>query len=177
MMPVSLWTDSPGVAGDFCVWVSLAHVRAPGANKMSFRTHACVFLGFPLDASDWVFYDPVTYQFSASHNVRFGESVCYYRSRPHQDVSHVTPHSSPPSVSEIPPHSSLRSVATEPVGVLAGCTGRPDGVCGGGAGFGGAGAGGIDTVAPTPRTVRFLTCEQRLLRLEREERDRFKRAR
>ncbi|CAI7816885.1 unnamed protein product [Closterium sp. NIES-53] len=38
------------------------------------------------------------------------------------------------------------------------------------AGSGGAGAGGSDTVAPTPRN--FLTCEQRLLRLEREERER-----
>ncbi|CAI7790694.1 unnamed protein product [Closterium sp. NIES-54] len=54
----------------------------------------------------WVFYDPVTHQFFASHDVTFDESVSYYRSRPHQapppsrpapsGVSHVTPQSSPP---------------------------------------------------------------------------------
>ncbi|CAI7775147.1 unnamed protein product, partial [Closterium sp. NIES-53] len=72
---------SPGVAVDFRVWGSLAHVRAPGANKLSPRTRAYVFLVFPLDASGWVFYDPVSYQFFASHDVTFDESVCYYRSR------------------------------------------------------------------------------------------------
>ncbi|CAI7853061.1 unnamed protein product [Closterium sp. NIES-54] len=94
--PVSLWIGSPGVAVDFRVWGSLAHVRTPGANKLSLCTRACVFLGFPLDASGWVFYDPVTYQFFASQDVTFDESVCYYRSRPHRGVLHVTPQSSPP---------------------------------------------------------------------------------
>ncbi|CAI7781996.1 unnamed protein product [Closterium sp. NIES-53] len=74
------------------------------------------------------------------------------------------------------PRSSLRPVAAEPGGVPAAGTGGPGGVGGGGAGSGGAGAGGTGTVAPTPRTVCFLTREQRLLRLEREERERFERA-
>ncbi|CAI7740212.1 unnamed protein product [Closterium sp. NIES-54] len=82
--PVSLWTGSPCVAADFRVWGSLAHVRAPGANKLSPRTRACIFLGFPLVASGWVFYDLVTYQFFASQDVTFDEPVCYYRSRPHR---------------------------------------------------------------------------------------------
>ncbi|CAI5521173.1 unnamed protein product [Closterium sp. Naga37s-1] len=218
----------------------------------------------------WVFYDPVTYEFFASQDVTFDESVCYYRSRPHRGtevfspplfltlepppvapvapppsrptpsgVSHVTPQSSPPqrpvpvvsggaggtvaegagtgaagaggvgsggaggvgmeatpvedtaastrrprpasppgfpSVQQFPPRSSLRQVAAEPGGVPAGGSGCPGGVGGGGAGSGGAGAGGTGTVAPTPRAVRFLTREQRLLRLEREERERFERA-
>ncbi|CAI7874401.1 unnamed protein product, partial [Closterium sp. NIES-54] len=48
----------------------------------------------------------VTYQFFASQDVTFDESICYYRSRPHRasppsrhapsGVSHVTPQSSPP---------------------------------------------------------------------------------
>ncbi|CAI7733286.1 unnamed protein product, partial [Closterium sp. NIES-53] len=75
-----------------------------------------------------------------------------------------------PSVPHFPPCSSLRPVATEPGGVHAGGTGGPGGVSGGVAGSGGAGTRGSGTMAPTPRTVRFLTREQRLLRLEREER-------
>ncbi|CAI7739362.1 unnamed protein product [Closterium sp. NIES-54] len=61
--PIFLWTGFPGVAADYCIWGCLAHVRAPGANKLSARTCAYVFLGFPFDASGWVFYDPVTHQF------------------------------------------------------------------------------------------------------------------
>ncbi|CAI7916693.1 unnamed protein product, partial [Closterium sp. NIES-54] len=59
--PIFLWTGFPGVAADYCVWGCLAHVRAPGANKLSAHTRACAFLDFPLDASGWVFYDPVTH--------------------------------------------------------------------------------------------------------------------
>ncbi|CAI7908929.1 unnamed protein product [Closterium sp. NIES-53] len=222
--PVSLWTGFLGVAANFHDWGSLAHVRAPGTNTLSPRTRACVFLGFPLDASGWVFYDPVTYQIFASHDVMFDEPVCYYRSRPHQgteafspplfftlDPPPVAPSSPPqrpiPVVSggaggavaegegtgaagaggvgpggargvgvEFPPRSSLRPVAAEPGGVPGRGTGGPGGVGGRGAGSGGAGARGTGTVAPTPRTVRFLTREQFLLRLEREEREQFERA-
>ncbi|CAI7730260.1 unnamed protein product [Closterium sp. NIES-54] len=208
--PVSLWRGSLGVAADFRVWGSVAHVRAPSTNKLSPRIRACVFLGFHLDASGWVFYDPVTYEFFSSHDVTFDESVYYYRSRPNrvqlrrvrvlgrlelvvsardaggvgvevtpvEDTATLTrrPHpTSPPgfpSVLQFPPRSSLRPVAAEPGGVPAGGTGGPRGVGGGGACSGGAGAGGTSTVAPTPRTVHFLTREQRLLRLEREERER-----
>ncbi|CAI7804516.1 unnamed protein product [Closterium sp. NIES-53] len=89
--PVSLWTGTLGVAANFCVRGSLAHVCAPGANKLSRHTRVCVFLGFPLDASSWVFYDPVTYQFFVSHDVTFDESVCYYRSRPHRGTEVFSP--------------------------------------------------------------------------------------
>ncbi|CAI7908592.1 unnamed protein product, partial [Closterium sp. NIES-53] len=81
-----------------------------------------------------------------------------------------------PTVPQFPPCSSLRPVGAEPRGVPGGCSGGPGDIGGGGAGSGSAGAGGTGTVAPTPRTVRFLTREQRLLRLEREERERFERA-
>ncbi|CAI7846391.1 unnamed protein product [Closterium sp. NIES-54] len=74
--PVSLWACSPGVAADFRVWSFLARVHAPGANKLSSRTHACIFLGFPLDAAGRVFYDPLTYEFFSSHYVTFDKSVC-----------------------------------------------------------------------------------------------------
>ncbi|CAI7853357.1 unnamed protein product [Closterium sp. NIES-54] len=84
--PIFLWTGFPGVAVDYRVWGCLAHVRAPGANKLSVHTRACVFLGFSLDASDWVFYDRVTYQFFSSQNVTFNESS----SPPHHPVSDVS---------------------------------------------------------------------------------------
>ncbi|CAI7914530.1 unnamed protein product [Closterium sp. NIES-54] len=74
-----------GVA-DYHVWGSLAHVRAPGADKLSSRTRACIFLGFPLDTSGWQFYDPVTCQFLSSQDVTFDESS----SPPHRPVPIVS---------------------------------------------------------------------------------------
>ncbi|CAI7916263.1 unnamed protein product [Closterium sp. NIES-54] len=76
--PVSLWTGSLGIATNFRVWGSLAHFRALGANKLSPRTRACVFLGFPLDAYGCLPGTP-------------------HVSRPAPSgVSHVSPQSSPP---------------------------------------------------------------------------------
>ncbi|CAI7793159.1 unnamed protein product [Closterium sp. NIES-53] len=236
--PVSLWTGSPSVAANFRVWGSLAHVRAPSVNKLSPRTRAYVFLGFPLNTAGWVFYDPLTYEFLSSQADTFDESVCYYRGRPNRVVSYVTPRSPPPqhpvpvvsggakgaaaegegagaagaggvgsrgaggvgvevtpvedtaastrrprpasppgfpSVPHFPPHSSLRPVVAELGGVPTGGIGGPVGVGGGGAGSGGARAGGTGIVAPRPCTVRFLTREQRLLLLDREEREQFER--
>ncbi|CAI7882766.1 unnamed protein product [Closterium sp. NIES-53] len=82
---------SPGAAADFRVWGSLAHVCAPGVNNLSARTHACVFLGFSLDASSLVFYDPVTHQFFASQEVTFDESLYYDRTRPHRGTDIFSP--------------------------------------------------------------------------------------
>ncbi|CAI7846013.1 unnamed protein product [Closterium sp. NIES-54] len=300
---VSLWTGSPGIAADFHVWGSLAHVRAPDAKKLSPRTHACIFLGFPLDASGWVFYDPVTYYVShvtpqssppqrpvtivsggvggavaevegtgaagacgvgsggeGGVGVEFTpvedmaaltqrprptsppgfSSVPQFPPRTSLRVSHVTPQSSPPqrpvtivsggvggavaevegtgaagacgvgsggeggvgveftpvedmaaltqrprptsppgfsSVPQFPPRTSLRSVAAEPGGIPAGGTGGTGGVGTGAAGSGDTGAGGTGTMAPSPRTVHFLTREQRLIRLETEEWEQFESAR
>ncbi|CAI7839831.1 unnamed protein product, partial [Closterium sp. NIES-54] len=133
VMPVSLWTGSPGVTADFHVWGSLAHVRTPGANKLSPRTRVCVFLGFRLDASDWVFYDPLTYEFFASQDVTFDGSVCYYRSRPHRGVSHVTPQSSPPQYPVPVVSRSVGSAVAEGEGT-------------GAAGANGVGSGGAEGV-------------------------------
>ncbi|CAI7877203.1 unnamed protein product [Closterium sp. NIES-53] len=100
--PIFLWTGFPGVEAAYRVWGCLAHVRAPGTNKLSACTRACVFLGFPLDTSGWVFYDPVTHQFFASQDVTFNDPpqvalVAPPPSRPARSgVSHVTPQSSPP---------------------------------------------------------------------------------
>ncbi|CAI7872377.1 unnamed protein product, partial [Closterium sp. NIES-54] len=107
--------------------------------RLSPRTRACVFLGFPLDASSWVFYDPVTYEFFASQDVTFDESVCYYRSHPHRGVSHVTPQSSPPEC---------------PVLVVSGGAGgavaEGEGTEAAGAGDVGSGGAGVVSVEVTP---------------------------
>ncbi|CAI7879048.1 unnamed protein product [Closterium sp. NIES-54] len=149
-MPVSLWTGSLGVAADFRVWGSLAHVRAPGANKLSARTRARVFLGFPLDASGWVFYDPVNYQFFASQDVTFEESICYYRSCPHR--------ASPPFASYpvrcVARHSAVDPLHCPVLGVSRGAGGAvAEGEGTGAAGAGGVGsrgAGGVGVEFPPP---------------------------
>ncbi|CAI7729219.1 unnamed protein product [Closterium sp. NIES-53] len=87
---------------------------------------------------------------------------------------------SPPSfpfVPQFPNRSSLQPVAAKPGGVPAGGNGGTGGVVGGVSGSRGAGAGGAGTLAPTPHTLRFLTSEQRLLQLGKEEQERFERAR
>ncbi|CAI7803735.1 unnamed protein product [Closterium sp. NIES-53] len=97
--PIFLWTGFPGVAADYRVWGCLAHVRAPGANKLFALTRPSIFLGFPLDASGWVFYDPVTHQFFAPRtSLSTSQSVIRRAPRPSRSVSgvsHVTPQSSP----------------------------------------------------------------------------------
>ncbi|CAI7789016.1 unnamed protein product [Closterium sp. NIES-54] len=82
-----------------------------------------------------------------------------------------------PSVPRFPPRLALRPVVAEPRGVPMRGIGDTGGVVAGGSGSGGAGAGVIGTATPTPRTIRFLTREQRLLWLEREEQERYERAR
>ncbi|CAI7859513.1 unnamed protein product [Closterium sp. NIES-53] len=194
--PVSLWIGSLGVVADFRVWCCLAHVRAPGTNKLSPCTRACVFLCFSWDASGRVFYDPpppITPVAPVLHVLP--RQVC--RTSLRSRLPRIVQSLSCLGVREVqlrrvrvqglqelvvsalgfPPHSSLRPVAAEPGGVLAGDTGGLGGVGGGGTGSGGAGSRGTSTVAPTPRTARFLNHEQCLLRLEREERERRRESR
>ncbi|CAI7885478.1 unnamed protein product [Closterium sp. NIES-54] len=175
--PQFLWPQAVRYAvHQSVVWGCRANVRAPSTNKLSSRTRACIFLGFPLDTAGWVFYDPLTYEFFSSQDPTAP-------SRPAlSGVSHVTPQLSLPQCPdpvvsggaggevaegegtgaagaggvgsggaggagvEFPPRSSLRPVAAEPGGVPLGGTGGPGGVGGGGAGSGGAGAGGTGTV-------------------------------
>ncbi|CAI7781672.1 unnamed protein product [Closterium sp. NIES-54] len=154
--PVSLWTGSLDVAADYRVWGSMAHVRAPGANKLSPRTHACVFHGFRLDTSGWQFYDPVTCQFFSSQDVTFDESVSYYRIRPHRGSMALSPllflTLEPPLVAPVAPpplrpapsgvsHVTPQSAPPQrPVPVVSGGAG---GAAAEGEGTGAAGARGV----------------------------------
>ncbi|CAI7780215.1 unnamed protein product [Closterium sp. NIES-53] len=158
MTPISLWTGSPGVENDFRVWGSLAHVRTPGANKLSPRTRACVFLDFPLDSAGWVFYNPLTYEFFNSQDVTFDESVCYCRSHPHRGTEVFPPPLfltlEPPTVAPVAPpppfvscpvrcvacHSAVvPPVVSSPCRVSRGA----GGAVAEGEGAGAAGAGGV----------------------------------
>ncbi|CAI7774430.1 unnamed protein product [Closterium sp. NIES-53] len=131
---------SPGVAADYRVWGSLAHVRAPGVNKLSPHTRACIFLGFPLDTSGWQFYDPFTCSETFSPPLFLTTEpppiapVAPPPSRPAPSgVSHVTPRSSP---------------LQHPVLVVSGGAGgaAAEGVCTGAAGACGADLGGAEGV-------------------------------
>ncbi|CAI7862834.1 unnamed protein product [Closterium sp. NIES-53] len=77
-----LWTGSPGVASEFRVWGCLALVRDTSVDKLSARTIPCVFLGFPVDSSDYICYNLPLHRFFDSRDVQFEESVSYYTEYP-----------------------------------------------------------------------------------------------
>ncbi|CAI7902569.1 unnamed protein product [Closterium sp. NIES-54] len=82
----SLWTGSPCVVPEFRAWGCLALLRNTSADKLSARAIPCVFLGFPLDSSDYTFYHPPLYRFFDSRDVWFDESVSYYTRYPCQGL-------------------------------------------------------------------------------------------
>ncbi|CAI7879519.1 unnamed protein product [Closterium sp. NIES-53] len=77
--PTLRWTGKVGDASVFWVWGVLSLVRDAKASQLSSRTLRCVFLGFPTDAPPWQFYHPRSRRVFSSHDVTFGESVCFYR--------------------------------------------------------------------------------------------------
>ncbi|CAI7813428.1 unnamed protein product, partial [Closterium sp. NIES-54] len=102
--PTSLWTGSPGVASEFRVWGCLALVRDTSVDKLSARAIPCVFLGFPVDSSDYTFYHPPLHRFLDSRDDRFSESVSYYTRYPCQGlpVPPPLPFFSPPLLLLLP---------------------------------------------------------------------------
>ncbi|CAI7879167.1 unnamed protein product [Closterium sp. NIES-53] len=62
-------------------------VRDSSADKLSSRVVPCVFLGFPLDARGWQFYQPTLRRVLSSEDVTFDESVSYYRLFPYRTAS------------------------------------------------------------------------------------------
>ncbi|CAI7871870.1 unnamed protein product [Closterium sp. NIES-53] len=228
---------SPGVAADYRVSGSLAHVRAPGANKLSARirlSHVTPQLYSPQhpipvvsggaggaaaegggtgaagpSGADSGGLSHVTPQlYSPQHPIPVvsggaggaaaegggtgaagpsgadsgGAAGVRMETTLVEDTAGSTrrPHpASPPGFSSnprFPPRSSLWQVTVEPGGILAGGTRDTGGAVAGGSGSGGAGAEDTGSATPTPRTLHFLTREQRLLRLEREEPEQFERA-
>ncbi|CAI7756072.1 unnamed protein product [Closterium sp. NIES-54] len=171
--PTSLWTRSPGVGSAFRVWGCLALVRDTSADKLSAHAIPCVFLGFPMDSPDYVFYHPPLHQFLDSRDVQFDESVSYYTRYPGRGLPvppppiFLAPSPPPTPAPPVPlppvvlprqspqqPSTLPRQVAVDSVGVGAGVadTGgarsggaRSWGAGAGGASSGGAGAGGAGT--------------------------------
>ncbi|CAI7815236.1 unnamed protein product, partial [Closterium sp. NIES-54] len=77
--PTMRWTGKVGDASVFRVWGSRAFVRDTSANKLSPHAIPCVFLGFVPDAPGWQFYHPTSRCVFPSQDVRFEESVPFYR--------------------------------------------------------------------------------------------------
>ncbi|CAI7879016.1 unnamed protein product, partial [Closterium sp. NIES-53] len=90
--PTLRWTGKVGDASVFRVWGSRACVRDASADKLCSRAVPCVFLGFPLDAPGWQFYHPTSRRVLSSRDVKFDESVSYYRQFPYR----TAPLSPPP---------------------------------------------------------------------------------
>ncbi|CAI7797639.1 unnamed protein product [Closterium sp. NIES-53] len=153
--PTSLWTGSLGVVSEFRVWGCIALVRDTSADKLSARAIPCVFLGFPVDSSDYTFYHPPLHRFLDSGDVRFSESVSYYTQYPCRGVSVPPPplflapspppapaplvHPPPPSpaLSAQQPSALPQQVAVDSGGVGVGSMNAK------GASFEGAGAEGV----------------------------------
>ncbi|CAI7838862.1 unnamed protein product [Closterium sp. NIES-54] len=169
LSPTSLWTGSPGVGSAFRVWGCLALVRDTSADKLSARAIHCVFLGFPVDSSDYTFYHPPLHRLLESHDVRFDESMYPRRGLPVPPpplfLTPTPPPAPAPSVPPPPPGPASSSVshATPLSSVARQVTVDFGGVGAGGAAIGGtrsggallrgANAGGVDTGGASSRGV------------------------
>ncbi|CAI7923083.1 unnamed protein product, partial [Closterium sp. NIES-53] len=150
--PALLWTGKVGDASAFRVWGSRAFVRDLSADKLSPRAAPCVFLGFPTDAPGWQFYHPSSRRVLSSQDVRFDESVPFYRLFPYRTPSlPPTPDflvPVPPPLDPLPPQVPAPSGVSQ-VDVVApvevtGDSGAAAGAEPGGADSGGAVRGGAE---------------------------------
>ncbi|CAI7903609.1 unnamed protein product [Closterium sp. NIES-53] len=102
-----------GDASVFRVWGSRAFVRDTSADKLSPRAVPCVFLGFVPDAPGWHFYHPTSRCVFPSKDVRFDESVPFYRLFPYRSAPPPPPPQflapSPPPVDLLPPQGPAPS--------------------------------------------------------------------
>ncbi|CAI7867948.1 unnamed protein product [Closterium sp. NIES-54] len=183
--PVSLWRGSLGVAADYRVWGFLAHVRAPGANKLDQDVtfnESCPAPVLSRGAGGAAAEGDGTRAVGAGGAGSGGAGGVGVETTHVEDAAVLTrrPRSaSPPgfpTVPQFPPRSPLWSAAAKPGVVPAGGIGDTVGAVAGGSSYGGAGARDTGPRMPTPRTVRFLTPVQCLDRLEREEQEWFERA-
>ncbi|CAI7733696.1 unnamed protein product [Closterium sp. NIES-54] len=105
--PTLRWTGGVGDASVFWVWGSRAFVRDTSADKLSACANSCVFLGLSPDAPGWQFYHPTSRRAFPSQDVKFDESVPFYRLFPYRSAPPPTlplflaP--GPPPVDPLPP--------------------------------------------------------------------------
>ncbi|CAI7840115.1 unnamed protein product [Closterium sp. NIES-53] len=111
--PILRWTGEVGDASVFRVWGSRAFVRDTLADKLSPRAIPCVFLGFVPDAPGWQFYHPTSHCVFPSQDVKFDESVPFYRLFPYRSAPPPPPPlflaPSPPPVDPLPPQGPAPS--------------------------------------------------------------------
>ncbi|CAI7850111.1 unnamed protein product [Closterium sp. NIES-53] len=93
------WCSGSGVLVPF--------VRDTSADKLSARAIPCVFLGFSPDVPGWQFYHPTSRCVLPSLDVRFDESVPFYRLFPYRSATPPPPPlflaPGPPPVDPLPP--------------------------------------------------------------------------
>ncbi|CAI7894611.1 unnamed protein product [Closterium sp. NIES-53] len=171
--PTMRWTGKVGDASVFRVWGSRAFVRDTSANKLSPHAIPCVFLGFVPDAPGWQFYHPTSRCVFPSQDVRFEESVPFYRLFHYRSAPPPPPSPflapSPPPVDPLPHQGPDPSGVSQvdplpgpaPVQVAVGSGAASGGAAswgaelGGaeseGAGSGGAKPGGAESEGAEPR--------------------------
>ncbi|CAI7787146.1 unnamed protein product [Closterium sp. NIES-54] len=143
-LPTLRWTGKVGDALVFRVWSSRTFVRDTSADKLSARAIHCVFLDFVPDVRGWQFYYPTSRRVLPSQDVKFDESVPFYR---------LFPYRSAPS----PPLPLVLAPGPPPVAVVSGAApgaasggAAPGGAEPGGAGSEGAGSGGAEPEGVEP---------------------------
>ncbi|CAI7888941.1 unnamed protein product [Closterium sp. NIES-53] len=149
------WTGKVGDASVFRVWGSRAFVRDPSADKLSARAIPCVLLGFVPDASGWQFYHPTSRRVLPSHDVKFDESIPFYRLFPYRFAPLPPP---PLFLAPCPPPlggagpGGAEPGSAEPGDVEIGCT-EPGGAEPGGVEPGGAALEGVESGGAKPQGV------------------------
>ncbi|CAI7910945.1 unnamed protein product, partial [Closterium sp. NIES-54] len=159
--PTLRWTGKVGDASALRVWGSRAFVCDALAYKLSSRAVPYVFLGFPLDAPEWQFYNPTSRRVLSSQDVTFDKSVSYYCLFPYHTASLPPPSlflaPGTPPVDPLPPPGScpLRGAGTRGAGTGGAEPERvePGGADSGGADFGGAASGRAEPGGAEPGRV------------------------
>ncbi|CAI7751912.1 unnamed protein product, partial [Closterium sp. NIES-54] len=172
--PTLRWTGEVGDASVFQVWGSRVFVRDTSADNLSPRAIPCVFLGFVPDTPGWQFYHPTSRHVFPSQDIKFDESVPFYRLFPYRSAppppSPLFLAPGPPPVDPLPPQGPAPSCVSQ-VDPLPGHTpvqvavdsgaargaasggAEPGGADSEGAEIGGAEPGGVETGGAEPGGV------------------------
>ncbi|CAI7838250.1 unnamed protein product [Closterium sp. NIES-53] len=178
-VPNQRWLGKKPAIDMLHMWGCMGLVMVPKDQRHKLEVAAvwAVHLGMAPDSKGWLMWDPKSKKTLVIRDVKFVEDVMYKNSQQQQQEVQIglrLQENERSAVEEVQLHlddlpgSELTSdhsgggdqQVAEPGGVPAGGTRGLGDVGGGGAGSWGAGAGGTGTVAPTPRTVCFLTGEQ-----------------
>ena len=104
----SLHPLPPRVFGSIC----FAHALDPGIDKLSPRSHKCVFLGYPRSQKGYKCYSPTLRRYFISADVTFFESVSFFG--PSASQAEVSPSPPAPVTIFYPPEAPLSSPVSSP---------------------------------------------------------------